>query len=293
MLHWREFSAWITIDGVEAPEYDVETSQDEKTVTCWIASELGKKFSVCWRNTSYRHDTSGGIKMDGNPCGGLVVYGRTVPKNAKKEGVVDRLTVRPFVFSSLTLTDDDTFLGGATQHQDLGVIELAITPIHIVGQGAAASNKSLASLKVHERSKKAVTQQITLAKAEPLSAPQSFVSSKRAGPDLVKFVFKYRPLDILQANGIAPQLKRNASPTRPPTPDSDGGEEEAKVLRETAALDAKRARTDKTVKKETKPRVKRESGAGDVIDLTDTPPSKRVKREEKLPFVSGEIIDLT
>ena len=42
MLHWKEFSAWVTIDGKEVVEYDVETSEDEKTVTCWIASELGK-----------------------------------------------------------------------------------------------------------------------------------------------------------------------------------------------------------------------------------------------------------
>jgi hypothetical protein len=42
MLHWQEFSAWVTIEGVEAPEYAVEVSEDEKTVTCWIPSELGK-----------------------------------------------------------------------------------------------------------------------------------------------------------------------------------------------------------------------------------------------------------
>jgi hypothetical protein len=42
MLHWKEFSAWVTIEGVEAQEYAVEVSEDEKTVTCWTPSELGK-----------------------------------------------------------------------------------------------------------------------------------------------------------------------------------------------------------------------------------------------------------
>lgn len=41
-MHLKEFKAWITIDGKEAVEYDVQTSEDQKTVTCWIASELGK-----------------------------------------------------------------------------------------------------------------------------------------------------------------------------------------------------------------------------------------------------------
>lgn len=34
------FSAWITIDGVKAEELDVQAT--ENTVTCWIASEVGK-----------------------------------------------------------------------------------------------------------------------------------------------------------------------------------------------------------------------------------------------------------
>lgn len=42
MLQFREFFAWVSIDGVEAPEYGVEISEDQKSVTCWIASELGK-----------------------------------------------------------------------------------------------------------------------------------------------------------------------------------------------------------------------------------------------------------
>ncbi len=34
------FSAWITIEGVETEEYQVE--KDENKVTCWIASEENK-----------------------------------------------------------------------------------------------------------------------------------------------------------------------------------------------------------------------------------------------------------
>lgn len=41
-LELGDFSAWIEVDGVELPQHGVEYSQDEKTATCWIASEDGK-----------------------------------------------------------------------------------------------------------------------------------------------------------------------------------------------------------------------------------------------------------
>lgn len=49
MLQFNEFSAWITIDGQPAPEYAVEVSEDERTVTCWIESKLSRlrKFRPC------------------------------------------------------------------------------------------------------------------------------------------------------------------------------------------------------------------------------------------------------
>ncbi|KAJ7782352.1 hypothetical protein DFH07DRAFT_321222 [Mycena maculata] len=289
----RQFSAWICIDGKEAPEYEVVTSDDTKTVTCYIPSELGKKFTVHWTNASYRGTTSGQVKMDGNACGGKILHARSLPQTTMNDGVSDGRSVRPFMFSSLSLTDDDAFLGGSSAHQDLGVIDLVIAPIEVTARNPAPSIPvcSLSELKVHERSKKAVTQQITLANPVALPRPENFVRSRRTGPDIVKFSFKYRPLDILQANGIAPPpsgLKRKASPVRASTPDVDlGDKKEAKILREKLnTLEGKR------VKKEKKPRVKSEAGA--VIDLTQEPKNKKVKLEErKRPFISGEVIDLT
>jgi len=137
-----------------------------------------------------------------------------------------------------------------------------------------------------------------LGQAEVVDVPQSSVNIKRAGPDIVKFCFKYRPIDVLRANGIAPpppQLKRKASAEPPPraqTPDDSealADLEEARILREKLrALEAKLS------KREKKPRIKEEPGA--VVDLTQgssRSKSKRVKLEEKRPFIPGEVIDLT
>ena len=40
-----QFEAWVTLDGPDGArreEYAVEVDEQEKLVTCWIASELGK-----------------------------------------------------------------------------------------------------------------------------------------------------------------------------------------------------------------------------------------------------------
>ncbi|KAJ7656665.1 hypothetical protein B0H17DRAFT_993018 [Mycena rosella] len=295
MHHHSGFSAWVTIDGKEAIEYDLETSEDQNTVTCWIPSELGKRFVVHWKNSAYHHDTLGQVSMDGTWAAGQFIRHRipSLPAATHCDGVSDGTSVKPFVFSSLELTDDDAFLGGSESlHQELGVIQLSITPVQITGASdKTPKSRSLSEMKVHERAKKAVTQQIMLGKAEQLAKPKSYSSWKRTGPDLVKLCFKYRPLDVLQANGIAPlppRLKRKASAEslRAPMPNEDlvDTKEEKNLREKLNAREAKRV-------KEKKPPVKREFEAGAVIDLTL--PSKRVKRAEKRPFVSGEVIDLT
>ncbi|KAJ6508064.1 hypothetical protein DFH09DRAFT_275412 [Mycena vulgaris] len=291
-MHWNEFSAWLTIDGNVAPEFDVETSEDQKTVTCWIASELGKTFAVHWKNSSYYHDTIGRVKMDGTPCGGSLIRKQFLPKAIEHGGVFEGTSVKPFMFSSLALTDDDTFLGGSSSHQELGLISLTIHPIRIKQRNVPARpSSSLAEIKVHERVKKAVTQQITLAKPKKLAYPSVFVTSQRTGPDLVQFCFKYRPMAILQANGIAPlpvrpEQKASVEPPRAPPPNLAEPAAKTRPARENL-----NAREFKTVKTEKKPRIKREFEPGSVIDLTQ--PTKKAKLKPRQPFISGEIIDLT
>ncbi|KAJ7162086.1 hypothetical protein C8R46DRAFT_343278 [Mycena filopes] len=290
MLRQGPFSAWISIEGKEAPEYDVEISDDNKTITCWVASELGKRFSVNWTNSSYPAGTSSEVKVDGNSCGGKIIYGRNLPSTAVKDGVTDgAMAVKPFIFSSLSLTDDDAYLGesSSTQLQHLGVIELNIFPVTITpsrrGAAASAPSRDLSALKVHERSKKAVTQQVTLGKSEVVAKPAHFVNAPRAGPNMVTFCFKYRPLDILRANGIAPQgptqaqLKRKASTELTAVADSE---------------DVKPKKEKTVAKKEKKPRVKYESSGG-VIDLTEDDAPVRRKKVKLEGFVQGQVIDLT
>jgi hypothetical protein len=115
--------------------------------------------------------------MDGIECGGRVIWGPG-PMRATHEGVTDTRTVKSFVFSPLTVTGSEYFLASFSRFSDqvwldddaflqdspnrkLGCIEVAIYPIQIFGFVPAVSNSStLSEIKIHERSKKSVTQQI-------------------------------------------------------------------------------------------------------------------------------------
>ncbi|KAJ7761008.1 hypothetical protein B0H16DRAFT_557304 [Mycena metata] len=216
-----------------------------------------------------------------------------LPRSIEHRGSNNDTTLRPFIFSTLALTDDDSLLGSSS-HPELGLIQLTIVPVQATETNTSLALPSLAELKVHERSKKAVTQQITLAEPEILATPPKTYDLVRIGPNIANFSFKYRPLDVLRANEIAPQLKRKASPeipraATPEDPEALADTREAEILRERLkALDAK---LQKRVKK---PNVKDEL-AGQVIDLTQNSArsNKRVKLEERRPFIPGEVIDLT
>ncbi|KAF8199960.1 hypothetical protein K438DRAFT_1966300 [Mycena galopus ATCC 62051] len=303
MLLWKDqFSAWVTIDGKDAIEYDVQTSEDNKTVTCWIASELGKIYPqppiisfiritdgsirieiLCLlEEFFFSPDVGGFVKVDGNELGGtLCAHAKNMGHVMIKAGAVGAFgtTVQPFVFSSLQLTDDDDALPESTNLslEDLGVIELTIYPV-TTQVSAHPIIYTVSDLKVHERSKKAVTQKITLAAPEPVLTPSPTHNCWRAGPNIVKFCFVYRPLDVLRADGIAPALKRKASTELSRAPD-----------------DSEEPTTGKKSRPCASPSRRKSPGQGRGCHRLDAEysRSKEGKGDAKRPFVSGEVIDLT
>ncbi|KAJ7162079.1 hypothetical protein C8R46DRAFT_1000005 [Mycena filopes] len=242
MPHFDGLSCWIEIEGSGvAAEYKVDI--DHRVVTCYIPSEVGKTFCVAWQNSSLRMDTAGHVFMDGKECGGRVLRGPSATC-ARHAGVTDTRTLREFTFSSLTVTDDDAYLAQDEFSHRLGSIELSIYPIQIFAEVKEISNSStLSEIKIHERSKKVLTQQIRLGEPKLLPASESAIAHCFTGPPIVTFVFRYRPKDILIAERIAPpppQLKSMQSPPRVSSPEDSSEIEEMQVLR--AKLDALEAR---------------------------------------------------
>ncbi|KAK7005969.1 hypothetical protein R3P38DRAFT_3367349 [Favolaschia claudopus] len=250
---------------------------------------------------------AGVIRVDGNPpCTGTL--GRQNGKEVvtiKAGGVTDGTFLKPFVFSTLELTDDDSAFGTSlSSPEKLGLIQLTLSPVEVLGSKDGTGfldHYEVPDQKVHERTKKAVTQQIKLAEAEILENPKPFAKLRRSGADIVTFSFEYRPIDVLRANGVVPPptiLKRKAAAecSSPPVEDRDRDDaEELAALEEVKALREKlRGLEEKLFMiRDVKPRIKSEKTSA-TIDLTqDRFKRKRVKVEAKPSFIPGEVIDLT
>ncbi|KAJ7141249.1 hypothetical protein C8R44DRAFT_243504 [Mycena epipterygia] len=287
------FSAWITIDDVKASELDVQTSG--KTVTCWIPSAVGKacqKFSIHWSNLSVPGITGGRVLVDGNNCDGQILVRDRRPTSTSMAGVNETTTsVRPFVFASLDVTDDDALLE-LNPDERLGIIDLEIWRVEKNDAGPSTWSGMAAPppKKIHERSKKAVTQQISF--CDPVIRQPAKVFPCKWTDRIITFSFKYRPLDVLRAHGIASLLqdkgkrKASASPECAMSDEDDSDAEEARKLE--IRLSEIRAKQAQKNPRKRKMKVEDET---ELIDLTR--PRKRIKIENIAPVFAGEVIDLT
>ncbi|KAJ6629489.1 hypothetical protein B0H10DRAFT_2184421 [Mycena sp. CBHHK59/15] len=251
MLNANGFEAWITIDGGDVQHFQPEIVGDPAGVTCWIASEVNKGFAIHWRNTDVFCQTGGRVWVDGNECPGEIIQGpnlEAVVSGRRTSGS----TMAPFVFSPLDLTDDDAFLD-STAHQNIGLVRLEVWRINQTGTKPYPGAAPVADSKIHERSKKGVAHQIKFGEAVEGVPRLAAVFDYMDRVPVVTFSFKYRSLDILRANGIAP-CKRKAVTSPEPGPSGVAKQE---------------AKSGPKVK-----RVKKEGGAagsftpGEIIDLT-------------------------
>ncbi|EEB91394.1 hypothetical protein MPER_10249, partial [Moniliophthora perniciosa FA553] len=280
MVSIDEFSAWVTVGGQKAQEYGVEVSEADKTVTCWIPSEEGKTFEVCWDDSSKRSATNGKLFVDGHPCGGEIIPAGGQSHVTRKGARVTFDSIRPFVFSRLSTTDDDDAATGSSS-PEIGEIRVVMTRTHVSpSQSNLPAIINIPQSQIfHEKSKKAVDHQTSFGAAIPSKKPRIF-HVKDYGDPVAQFRFRYRPLDMLQANGIAPLTQTRKRPSAKEEPDldiielSDDSDEELARLQarvkaiqdRQAANPRKKLKTGPKVKSE----VKTEPLKGEFIDLTES-----------------------
>ncbi|KZP17654.1 hypothetical protein FIBSPDRAFT_933868 [Athelia psychrophila] len=237
------FSAWIECEGSKLACHAVERSDDGKTATCWIASEVGKTFSIRWsrERCGTTQVMSGGVYIDGVQCGLLQRMESDEPSTRVFyiHGIsTSSSTIRPFTFANLQFTgkwvqichcgavhtdfnrtDENEYTEtGNARH--IGEIELKIyhrKKSTIVPATWTADNP-LGEPKIHERAKKATSHKVKYVAQTSLlvlfppdlsrlgdetmcqnSTEQYTVT---LGEKLANFTFKYRPIDVLRANGI-------------------------------------------------------------------------------------------
>ncbi|KAI0716756.1 hypothetical protein C8Q76DRAFT_725513 [Earliella scabrosa] len=226
-MQLHQCEVWLTCDGQPLSEYSTQLGgDDEKTISCFIPSQTGKTFAVHYDNQLDDHVRCS-LRMDGFFLGSSEV--RSGSERRKDAYRSTPNTESPFQFATLVTTDDDeaTFLQDVT---NIGEIRVTVHRIHRVKLTKREIQQREKNLKrngnrrdvnaykefpgtgpVHESSKKAGAHCITLGEARPVKASRSTkpsttktrVINPAEGPHAV-FVFHYRPLAHLQAQGIAP-----------------------------------------------------------------------------------------
>jgi len=200
MLEHRKVAARIICDGQDLEEFAMKV-EDEKTTSCYISSDAGKTFSIVMKNESDSL-VLGSCFVDGKDAGGL--YIDPGEEETSIGYPVDEETVQPYVFVPLVVTDDESVANPRDPVlRDLGTIEVRI---HRVTKGAPfqVPREELSVTVVHERSKKAGTHRVSF--AEPVSTARApFITPNYIDPidsPYALFRFRYRPRDLLKAQGI-------------------------------------------------------------------------------------------
>ncbi|KAF8077569.1 hypothetical protein FPV67DRAFT_1443193 [Lyophyllum atratum] len=236
-LTYQDLSAWIMMDGKIQQVYAVDTPRPN-SITCWIASESGKKFSVNWRNLSRSFPLQGTVAIDGVACDThIMLDAPSFPDRPNAVGVsyarTSECTRRDFMFAAIEVTDDDAYLHTADQTYNFGTITLELWRLYVSNVVSKPfkhhpGNPVLESQLVHERSKKAGTHHVKYSEEYYSPAPVVDVVTAHKWDSFpyVNFTFKYRPLAMLMANGIVPR----------PIPTADQG-----TAAEIRALEAKLA----------------------------------------------------
>ncbi|KAJ7755518.1 hypothetical protein B0H16DRAFT_1540716 [Mycena metata] len=234
-------------------------------------------------NSTRSRTIYGYVKVDGFSCGGYPLLlvragGRWLGTGHRDSVSVSPTTRRSLLFGQQQFTDDDRFLETSIS-PDLGTICLELD--HVLVHRTLPMARQYAVLpstsqKLHERSK-ATGHSVQFGKEFTRYDPGMMmnVTNEVAEPleRLAKFTFKYRSIDLLKANGIAPP-----DPPRPvqrpvaieviPDEDEEVIASKIKALQDQLVAVRKKAQR----------------------------PVTKVKKEikvEKMVFLPGEVIDLT
>ncbi|RDB22199.1 hypothetical protein Hypma_010729 [Hypsizygus marmoreus] len=269
-LEFDTISAFISVDGQAQEVYAVEALQTN-AISCWIASEPGKKFAVKWHNALRAFPLEGVVTIDGVLCADNILLDViSYPTRANDICVsytqTSCLSRRDFMFSPIEVTDDDAYLHTVHQAHNFGTITLELwryQPTNVVAQPVIRP-AVLEGRILHEKSKKAGAHHVKYSDEYFSPAPVvNVVSGFRVGTSpYVTFTFKYRPMAMLMANGIVPR------PLAPPA--TNPVKFDAEVIATIRAL-------------ETQLQELRQKVGLDDETPQPLPASRRVKMEPELP----------
>ncbi|KAK7006230.1 hypothetical protein R3P38DRAFT_3037434 [Favolaschia claudopus] len=276
-----QFSAFISVDGVPLPEFSIEYSPDGLEGTCWIASEDDKEFRVEFKdkNSLVSYPISVKTRVDGTSCGSKLLKTRrgTNISTGKRDSVASSATTRrQLKFGRQLLTDDDSYLQTAIP-AELGSISVIFRHVKSCDRLTQVGTRGdLEPTVLHERSKKGMGHSVQF--GPEFHRVNKAQSHSKTIKTLATLIFRYRPIDLLRARGIAPSNAGRSNVADDDFLKSDDDVDEDEDI-EIKRLEARLASLKN--KKQTK-HVKQERST-----------VKKEIKSEKIDFIPGEVIDLT
>ncbi|EIW84402.1 hypothetical protein CONPUDRAFT_163544 [Coniophora puteana RWD-64-598 SS2] len=303
-----DFSASVLVDGSPLDEFDVVVDEEKLSATCYVPSEAGKKFSVRWKCwEEIRTMESGGyISVDDITCktGNVVRTGILGTSDTKERSGIslDRETTQDFVFSNVKLTDDEAYL---RTHglEKVGEIKLTIKRgISALKTVPMLYNNGVKEFEpVNEKLGKTMVHRVGFGKQRKRSIPREGWHFSASTDPFIYFIFRYRPLDVLQAQGIAPRatpaseressVAVDAAPEDVPETSNDVPSQQPGLSDiSTRMLDARiKALKDELAQLEA---LRNPAIAAKVKEEPAERPAKRVKREHGRSAIPIEVIEL-
>ncbi|KAI4522172.1 hypothetical protein K525DRAFT_199488 [Schizophyllum commune Loenen D] len=202
-------TCWISVNGARLEEYGVEEDDEKRERIAWIASEPDKSFCVNWRDPDRTRATTGKLRVDGISCGGTALEVPRIKDDEihKSHVSLSATEARPLQFGKLDLTDDDSYL--KKDAKDVGQIEVHLWHVRVKGKIEYKGVELAECTQVHEKTKKGLQLAVKFGAKE--TVPHIEGLRCEYIERLATFIFRYRTIDMLRANGIAPPA-RTSSP---------------------------------------------------------------------------------
>ncbi|KAI0093440.1 hypothetical protein BDY19DRAFT_923694, partial [Irpex rosettiformis] len=234
----------VICDGEALTEYQEKSdSQDQKTKSCYIVSDVGKRFVVRIKSDPHKSDISCHLWIDGQRSSRLCCRSN-YPQGSMLGFQSSQTQLRPFIFSSVTTVDDDRLQETISSAKDFGTLCIKIyrvsstLPDPIPYDPVRGAQDSLNNLPVHEKSKKAGSHRVILGDPETKKWRQRVRVTYTDPIDSPYYTFTWRYLSkgldvfprcyieytnitveaMLQAQGIVPQDHPVASSLKRPGP---------------------------------------------------------------------------
>ncbi|KAK7678134.1 hypothetical protein QCA50_018927 [Cerrena zonata] len=223
-MKFEQYEVQILSDGIPIPEYQIESDPESKTTACFIPSCSGKIFEIHWTSSLPDH-TSVRTTIDGRLMGGGT-HTKPLNKKFKKGFRYKPDQILPFAFSDLVLRDDDTLeISDASILENLGTIQVSVKRVSYHGHRPRTGTRKVPNSigSIHEKSKKLGGHCVSFGKAVKNKHTLISICTPYPGePCWATFIFKYRPKDLLQAQGIidlplATEVRSSLSETGRPT----------------------------------------------------------------------------